>query len=167
MPTLMRRGVAWRHRCHLVPLISFVCLQNGGFPARQGDYTTGLAECLCQPNLCLQSMLFAPILAAFNRAEADKRECHACDGLFALKPQITQYHTRQSIRATNGLENAQCYDFMSAACCTPCAIAQDTIEMERRSALAINTPVIVVPVGHDIEMSAPPQYAPVYSKEQL
>merc|ERR1712100_211137 len=104
--------------------------QLGGYPARQGDYTTGLFDCICQPNLCLQSTLFAPILAAFNRAEVENRDCHACDGLFAFKPQITQYHTRQTIRATHGLETAECFDALSAICCTPCAIAQDTIEME-------------------------------------
>merc|ERR1711959_802318 len=110
--------------------------QLGGYPARQGDYTTGLFDCICQPNLCLQSSLFAPILAAFNRAEVENRDCHACDAL-------------------------------SAICCTPCAIAQDTIEMERRAALAINTPVVVLPVGGDIEMAAPPQYEAVPAKAQL
>merc|ERR1711998_170073 len=141
--------------------------QLGGYPARQGDYTTGLFDCICQPNLCLQSTLFAPILAAFNRAEVENRDCHACDGLFAFKPQITQYHTRQTIRATHGLETAECFDALSAICCTPCAIAQDTIEMERRAALAINTPVVVLPVGGDIEMATPPQYEAVPAKAQL
>merc|ERR1711968_371727 len=90
-----------------------------------------------------------------------------CAFLYAFKPQITQYHTRQTIRATHGLETAECFDALSAICCTPCAIAQDTIEMERRAALAINTPVVVLPVGGDIEMATPPQYEAVPAKAQL
>merc|ERR1719502_1489512 len=129
-----------------------------------------------QAAMVMQCMMLLFLVCAFlyafferrrRRAKVENRDCHACDGLFAFKPQITQYHTRQTIRATHGLETAECFDALSAICCTPCAIAQDTIEMERRAALAINTPVVVLPVGGDIEMATPPQYEAVPAKAQL
>jgi len=90
--------------------------------------------------VCFPSCLFTPVLAAFNRAEADKRECGACDVCFSLKPHITQYQTRQSVRASHHLEDAPMTDCISALCCTPCAVAQDTLELERRAAAAATAP---------------------------
>jgi len=114
--------------------------EKGNLPARVGDYTTGLFECFGYPRVCFPSCLFTPVLAAFNRAEADKRECGACDVCFSLKPHITQYQTRQSVRASHHLEDAPMTDCISALCCTPCAVAQDTLELERRAAAAATAP---------------------------
>jgi len=107
--------------------------EAGGFPVRQGDYLSGLFECFVFPRVCLPACFFSPVAAAFNRAEVDGRECTLCDACFSLRPQLTQYHTRQSIRAKHNLEERQCTDCFAALCCTPCAVAQDTLELERRA----------------------------------
>lgn len=107
------------------------------YPERTGgDYLTGLWECCVHPRICFPACLFTPFLAAFNRAAADKRDCNFCDVCFSLKTQFTTYQTRQSIRSANNLEDSTCGDCLSACCCTPCAVAQDTLELERRAALA-------------------------------
>jgi len=106
---------------------------NGGFPARTGSYLTSLFECVAVPRICFPAIFFTPFLAAFNRAEVDGRECHTCDALFSLKTPITQYQTRQSVRGQYKMQDAQISDCLAAACCTPCAVAQDTIELERRA----------------------------------
>merc|ERR1711871_858535 len=61
-----------------------IAAENGGFPARTGTMRTGLFECIATPSVCFPSS-FSPILAAFNRAEVDGRDCHACDALWAMK----------------------------------------------------------------------------------
>jgi len=105
---------------------------NGGYPTRTGSYLTSLFECISLPRICFPATFFTPFLAAFNRAEVDGRECHACDVLWSIKTPITQYQTRQSIRGQYKIQDAQMSDFLAAACCTPCAVAQDAIELERR-----------------------------------
>merc|ERR1711934_229090 len=143
-----------------------IAAENGGFPTRSGDLVSSLFECLCMPSLCVQATFFGPVLAAFNRAEVENRDCSACDGLFALKTPITQYHTRQSIRSANSLETAEFYDAFGAVCCTPCAVAQDTLELERRTALNAlpaqqMATVTALPVGTAVPMQAipaPPEY---------
>lgn len=126
-----------------------IAAENGGFPARTGTMRTGLFECIGTPSVCFPASFFTPILAAFNRAEVDGRDCHACDALWAMKTPITQYHTRQSIRAKYDLEEAPCTDCLQVVCCTPCAVGQDTIELERRTA-------IPAPAARP---AAPPAYA--------
>jgi len=133
----------------------------GGSPVRAERYQTRLCACVAEPRLWFPSTCFLPILAAFNRAEADKRECDACDLFFALKTPNTQYHTRQSIRSEHDLENAQCVDCVSSIFCTPCAVAQDTLEMERRQATRVPTPTILTATVVDIPMLVPP---PEYNK---
>jgi Cys-rich protein (TIGR01571 family) len=123
---------------------------------------TGLFDCFCHPWTCLAATFFTPILAAFNRAEAENRDCSACDVCFSVKPQLTTYHTRQSIRSANGLQTNEVVDAVAACCCTPCAVAQDTLELERREALnalpGTQMEVIAaVPVG-TVAVAAPPSY---------
>merc|ERR1711959_260969 len=130
--------------------------EKGGFPRRAGDYATGLFECFGYPRVCFPSCLFTPVLAAFNRAEADKRECGVCDVCFSLKPQITQYQTRQSVRASHQLEEAPITDCISALCCTPCAIGQDTLELERRAAAVAPAPANQVMA--EVVILSPPEY---------
>merc|ERR1719231_1785470 len=48
---------------------------QGEKPTRLGAYVTSLWECFGRPAICLPACLFTPILAAFNRAKADDREC--------------------------------------------------------------------------------------------
>jgi Cys-rich protein (TIGR01571 family) len=108
---------------------------NGGYPRRTGTYKTGIFDCIGVPSVCFPATCFTPILAAFNRAEADNRDCHTCDAVMSLKTPITQYHTRQSIRAAHDIENAPLTDFFQSVCCTPCAVAQDTMELAKRSAV--------------------------------
>merc|ERR1711988_1699094 len=112
-----------------------IAAENGGFPARTGTMRTGLFECIATPSVCFPASFFTPILAAFNRAEVDGRDCHACDVLWAMKTPITQYHTRQSIRAKYDLEEAPCTDCLQTVCCIPCVVAQDTLELEHRAAM--------------------------------
>jgi len=110
--------------------------EAGGFPSRSGDYVTGLFECIGTPRICFPAFCFTPILAAFNRSAADKRDCSIFDVCFSLKTHFTQYHTRQSIRAEHRLEEMECGDCVSTVCCLPCAVGQDALEMERRAAAA-------------------------------
>merc|ERR1712054_435843 len=109
--------------------------QNGGYKQRQGDYQTGIFSCLFIPRICFPATVFTPVLAAFNRAEADKRDCGLCDFLLSLKTPITQYQTRQSIRAEYDLEEANVTDCLGSVCCTPCVVAQDALELEHRATL--------------------------------
>merc|ERR1712093_466768 len=143
-----------------------IAAENGGYPARSGDYTTGLYECFCKPMVCATSTLFTPIVAAFNRAEVENRDCSVCDGIFAMKTPITQYHTRQSIRSANSLETAECYDAVTAVCCTPCAVAQDAIELERLAALnALPGQQMQVITAAAIPIGTTVQMAPVTNGE--
>merc|ERR1712146_823031 len=103
-------------------------------PVRTGRYLTGLLECFRPLRVCVPACFFTPVLAAFNRAEADDRECTGCDVCFAMAKPVAQYTTRQTIRAKYGLEDSNCPDCLSAFCCTPCAVGQDTLELERRAA---------------------------------
>merc|ERR1711988_2068232 len=99
------------------------------------------------------------------------RECTACDVVFSLKTPITQYHTRQSIRSQQRMQQEQCTDALSAVCCTPCAVAQDALEMEK-IADHDRVTVTVAQVAHAKEMDppemdvdkAPPEYSNVYCK---
>ena len=98
------------------------------------DYRTQLCDCLLNSNLRVWagSCLFTPVLAAFNRADADDRDCSPCDVCFN---QCQQYATRQTIRGRYGLLQDNTHDVLSACCCTPCAVAQDTLELEHRALL--------------------------------
>lgn len=130
--------------------------ESGGYKQRMGDYHTGIFSCLLSPRICFPATVFTPVLAAFNRAEADKRDCGLCDFLFSLKTPITQYHTRQSIRAEHDLEEANVTDCLGSVCCTPCVVAQDALELEHRAAMQPPTqPVTAVTVS--VAM-APPSY---------
>lgn len=117
------------------------------------------------PRICCPATFFTPILAAFNRAEADHRDCTACDALFSMKTPITQFQTRQSLRAEHSIQDAPITDCLAAVFCTPCAVAQDSIEIERRAAMnqastgdastvTVSVPMMDVPV---------PAYAPATS----
>lgn len=122
-------GLCWavaeqRRRCK-------VREELGGWPTRSGSYKTSLLECCQHPRLWMPAFCFTPFLAAFNRAEVEGRECNGCDVLFSLKTPITQYHTRQSLRSQQRMQEEQCTDALSAICCTPCAVAQDALEMEK------------------------------------
>lgn len=107
--------------------------------ARTGSYVSRLCECFCIPRVCLPACLFTPFLAAFNRAEADERECNICDVCCVVLKPVAQYTTRQTIRGKYNLADDST-DMLSACCCTPCAVAQDTLELEKRASLQ-NTPV--------------------------
>merc|ERR1712166_203213 len=93
------------------------------------SYHTQPLEGLCRLRVFLPACFFPPVAAAFNRADADGRECTVCD-LCNLNP-VAQYTTRQAIRARYGLRE-ESTDMPLACCCTPCAMAQDTIELEHR-----------------------------------
>lgn len=138
---------------------------NGGFPVRSGSYITSLFECIGLPRFCFPATFFPFVLAAFNRAEVDRRDCHACDALWSLKIPITQYQTRQSMRGQFKLADAPIADCLAAVCCTPCAVAQDAIELERRAVL---TQAMAVPdsaeVAISVPMEAPPSYKGDYEK---
>lgn len=121
-----------------------IAAERGGYPDRTGDYTTGIFQCFTH-RLCLAATFFSPILAAFNRAEADKRDCNFCDVVFSLKTPITQYQTRQSIRAEHKIADSPVADCLAAVLCTPCAVAQDSIEMERRADMMVVPVAPVVP----------------------
>jgi len=130
-----------------------------------GSYFSSLCECFSRPFVCIPACLFTPVLAAFNRAEADDRECNTCDVCFALLKPVAQYTTRQTIRGKYNMRDENCSDCCSAVCCTPCAVAQDTLELEKRAALqtaptpmtAPGMPVYViaaqVPPSADMSMS--------------
>merc|ERR1712196_129105 len=144
-----------------------IAAEAGGFPARSGDYVSGLFECFGHPRICFPACLFTPFLAAFNRAAADNRDCTACDACFSLKTPFTQYHTRQSVRSMHHLEEANCLDCLTACCCTSCAVGQDALELSRRAAVAAApAPAvsIVVPEGACVVDAVPSKetgYAPV------
>jgi len=104
---------------------------NGRGHPRMENYRTRLCDCICNLHVCLPSCLFTPFVAAFNRAEADGRECGACDMCFN---QWQQYSTRQTIRGRYGLQE-DLTDALSACCCTPCAVGQDAMELEQRRLL--------------------------------
>lgn len=131
--------------------------ENGGYKQRTGEYHTGILSCLSSPRICFPATLFTPVLAAFNRAEADKRDCGVCDLLFSLKTPITQYHTRQSIRAEYDLEEANVADCLGSVCCTPCVVAQDALELEHRAAMQPPPAQPVTAVTVSVAM-APPSY---------
>jgi len=136
-----------------------IAAANGGFPMRTGSFLTGLFECIAVPRICCPSTFFTPVLAAFNRAEVDDRDCHFCDALWSIKTPITQYQTRQSLRGKHGLADAPITDCLAAVCCTPCAVAQDTLELERRAtnaqAVAPALQVVVHPQP-TVSQSVPP-----------
>jgi len=136
---------------------------------RVGGYIAGLFDCLRKPAMWIPACLFTPVLAAFNRSEVDERECSVCDVCFAVIKPIAQYTTRQSLRGKYGLASEEFSDLFSACCCTPCAVAQDAIELENRSSQDNNNalpaglaapgiPVFVMP-------TAQPVYAQVREKE--
>lgn len=136
--------------------------ENGGYKPRQGDYHTGILSCLTVPRVCCPSTFLTPFLAAFNRAEADNRECHPCDVLWALKTPITQYHTRQTIRSTHDLEEAPVTDCLGAVCCMPCVVAQDTLELEHRAAMQppLFHQAVTVSIPMEPAMGAPTMVPP-------
>merc|ERR1712070_1314899 len=109
-------------------------------PPRVGSYFSTLCECFTRPRICFPACLFTPVLAAFNRAEADERECNACDVCFALAKPISQYTTRQTIRGKYNMQDDNIRDCCTAVCCTPCAVAQDTLELEKRTAVQAPAP---------------------------
>lgn len=125
---------------------------TGGYPLRAGHYLSGLLECIGYPAICIPAFFFTPVAAAFNRAEADHRECSVCDACCSFKTPLTQYHTRQSIRAANRLEEAQLEDCITALCCTTCAVGQDTLELQRRAELQPGAPA---PPGVHVAMQLP------------
>jgi Cys-rich protein (TIGR01571 family) len=127
--------------------------EDGGYPVRTGQFMTGLFECCGLPRICCPATFFTPILAAFNRAEVDNRDCHFCDAFFSMKTPITQYQTRQSLRSEHKLADAPVSDCFAALCCTPCAVAQDTIELERRKATHEMVSTVAVTIDQ------PPAYA--------
>jgi len=103
-------------------------------PERTGGYLSSLCECCCKPSLWIPACCFTPVLAAFNRAEADDRECTSCDVCFSLCKPVAQYTTRQTIRGKYNLaDNAS--DGCIACFCTPCAVAQDSLELEKRASV--------------------------------
>jgi len=106
---------------------------QGEQPTRLGAYVTSLCECFGRPSVCLPACLFTPILAALNRAQADDRECTVCDVCFSMVKPVAAYTTRQSIRSKYGLADNNASDMLAACCCTPCAIGQDTLELEKRA----------------------------------
>ena len=133
--------------------------------AKIGSYFSSLCECFSRPFVCIPACLFTPVLAAFNRAEADDRECNTCDVCFALLKPVAQYTTRQTIRGKYNMRDENCSDCCSAVCCTPCDVAQDTLELEKRAPLqtapkpmtAPGMPVYVIaaqaPPSADMSMS--------------
>merc|ERR1711988_235128 len=144
---------------------------TGGYPLRAGHYLSGLLECIGYSAICIPAFFFTPIAAAFNRAEADHRECSVCDACCSFKTPLTQYHTRQSIRAANRLEEAQLEDCITALCCTTCAVGQDTLELQRRAELQTAAPA--PPVGIHMAMQLPAVHVampasagPVYKEEE-
>lgn len=141
---------------------------QGGYAARTGSFATGLFECCTVPRICFPACCFTPVLAAFNRSAVDNRDCGLCDAVFSSKTPCTQYQTRQSIRAQHELEEADCTDCLAAVCCTPCAVAQDTLEIEKRTAtqapaqvqdvemrVASGTPIVIT-----AQLTAPPPPPP-------
>merc|ERR1719235_559991 len=136
---------------------------QGEKPTRLGAYVTSLWECFGRPAICLPACLFTPILAAFNRAEADDRECTFCDVCFSMMKPVAQYTTRQTIRSKHSLADANMQDMLAAVCCTPCAIAQDTIELEKRSMMqqadapATHLEAPGMPPVYMVAATAPPQ----------
>jgi hypothetical protein len=99
-----------------------------------------------------------------------------CDACFSMKTPFTQYHTRQTVRSTHLLEDSTCLDCFSSCCCTPCAVAQDALELERRGPSAAPAPPamqIVVAEGTQIVLptettkAAPPAYAQVPLQMQV
>lgn len=167
------RMLLWTYSTWLLALITLLCglvwgfferkrrrciaAENGGYSERTGDYQTGLFACFGYPKVCLPACLFTPCLAAFNRSEVEHRDCTACDACFSLKPQITQYHTRQSVRAAHLLEEAPVTDCLAAVCCTPCAVAQDTIELERRTVVPVVVTVADTPPAYAAVLPTAPQ----------
>jgi len=132
--------------------------EQGGFPARSnGDMESGLFECFTFPRICLPACFFTPVLAAFNRSAADNRDCGVCDVLFSLKTPFTQYQTRASIRAQHQLVENECTDCLSAVCCTPCAVGQDALELERREAPHQNAAAPIVASEIRVAPGAPVQ----------
>lgn len=130
-------------------------------PARSGGYLTGLLDCFRHLRVCLPACLFTPVLAAFNRAEVDDRECTGFDVCFAMVKPMAQYTTRQSIRGKYGLEDNNVLDTLSACCCTPCAVAQDTLELEKRASQDHLT--VTVAPGLPVTGTAGPVAEPVPS----
>merc|ERR1711988_23936 len=129
--------------------------QSGGHAPRSGNYLSGLFECIGHPRICIPAFFFTPILAAFNRAAADKRECSACDVCFSLKTPLTQYHTRQTVRSSHLLEDNNGLDCISSCCCTPCAVGQDALEIERRGMTPPAPPAVQIVVAEGSEVVMP------------
>merc|ERR1711907_56143 len=99
---------------------------------QNGEYRTGLFDCICNLGTCLPATLATSFLAAFNRADADGRECSYCDAVFSSYSPVAQFTTRQSIRSRYGLAEDPS-DCLVACCCTPCGVAQDALELASRA----------------------------------
>jgi len=102
-----------------------------------GDWDTGLFHCTGQEHwksffvsafcLCCQG--------AYQRAGLDQRECNAKDALLMLFcPICTLVHTRWKIREKYGISGSAPVDVMTLLCCTVCAVAQQTRQMDLRGA---------------------------------
>eukprot|EP00656_Telonema_subtile_P036238 TRINITY_DN401_c0_g1_i1.p1 TRINITY_DN401_c0_g1~~TRINITY_DN401_c0_g1_i1.p1 ORF type:complete len:340 (+),score=35.58 TRINITY_DN401_c0_g1_i1:220-1239(+) len=128
-------------------------------PLRNGQYFTGLFDCFKHPRLCFPACIFTPVLAAFNRAEVDDRECDVCDVCFSVIKPVAQYTTRQSIRGKYQL-SSDSSDACVACCCTPCAVAQDSLELERRASQPTAAPLPAGLVAPGIPMYSMPPTAP-------
>jgi len=98
------------------------------------NYRTKLFDCFSKVQVCMPACFFMPVLAAFNRAEVDNRDCRTCDVCSFLCATSSQYTTRQSIRS-RFLMQEDPLDALSACCCTPCAVGQDAIELAQRTLL--------------------------------
>merc|ERR1711988_24848 len=147
-----------------------VAAEAGGFPERSGSYQSGLFECIGFPHICFPAFFFTPFLAAFNRAAADKRDCSVCDVCCTGKAvPFVQYLTRQSIRADNLLEEEEFGDCLAACCCTPCAVGQDALELERRAAPSPIPAVQIVTTSPDAVVIVPGAVADKgeYSKVEM
>lgn len=85
-----------------------------------------LFGCLTDPVGSLVTLFCPCVVAAFNTARVDNRECTLCD-LTA-----NDYQTRQSLRARYSVGYAPLPDCCSMVCCQCCFIVQTAKEIAMR-----------------------------------
>lgn len=82
-----------------------------------------LFDCLSDVPGCLITYCCGCVVAGFNSARLDDRECTPCD-IFA-----NDYQTRQSMRGKYGMGYAPLPDFISLYCCHFCFVMQTAKEL--------------------------------------
>lgn len=140
--------------------------QLTGPTPRQGSWSTGVFgtwdRFLPEWRTCLPSFLFPGIQTALNQAEIEDRDvspADVCVNLYYPMVVTNVYRDRQAIRTQFGFPHEPCEDLLCSLCCTPCAVAQNSREIEARlphQQQDTTQYTILLPSGQGPSPSAPP-----------